>query len=280
MKKIGNILFVALASLVIFNSCGPDPDTQAPFIMLEGDDPLIITLGERWEDPGYSAMDNRDKDITARVNIAHDIPVNGVENGEGETLTAGTYSVNYSVQDEAGNEGTKTRTVKVVNGIEIYMGDYEFDRVGDENNTNIAVDFTGKKATLTSSKSDNMMFKFPKLSYISGVKVNAYIDRDEQGDEITGGNGVPGGFQVSLEETEIIMKDTAGNDSIRYKVYGNVNTATMLQECKLDTTGTNALYEFEIYYTIEREYPYDPDTSPNPDNIQSDKIRETYRYKY
>jgi hypothetical protein len=78
-------------------------DTTAPVITLVDGD-VTRVVGSTWTDPGYSATDNVDGDITSNVGVT----------GTVDTSTAGTYTLNYSVTDAAENTVTATRTVTVV----------------------------------------------------------------------------------------------------------------------------------------------------------------------
>lgn len=285
MRNLGYSFISLLIVAVVFVSCKKE-DTVAPYITLEGDNPLTIILNKEWIDPGATAMDNFDKDISSRIQVTHDIPINGVENGEGPTKQTGTYTVTYSVKDAADNRATKTRTVKVVNSAEKYMGDFECDRVG--NNVHIALNYNNQNRTLTSDKGNNWMFRLPKLCGITALKVNAYIDRDEEGQTIPSTADVPGGYQVSIIQQEFWLGDTGEGakdnqsdpgDTIYYKISGFKGGQTY-QQCKLDTTGTDAKYVFEIKYDIEQEYPYSHTAPNNPNNKENDVVTETYYYKY
>ncbi|HET8738017.1 MAG TPA: immunoglobulin-like domain-containing protein, partial [Pricia sp.] len=79
-------------------------DTTAPVITLYGAK-VIISAGQSFDDPGYSAMDNVDGDLTGNVVVDDDLNPN----------TLGTYTVTYDVSDAAGNAAVrKTRTVEVI----------------------------------------------------------------------------------------------------------------------------------------------------------------------
>ena len=89
-------------------------DTTAPVIVLLGNNPLEITLGNAYSEPGYSAIDNVDGDITASVSV---------DSSAVNTSTIGSYSVIYTVSDAAGNAATSvTRTVNVVSATTTYIG--------------------------------------------------------------------------------------------------------------------------------------------------------------
>ena len=80
-------------------------DTTAPVITLLGENPLVLVVGTPYVEPGYTATDNYDGDITTNVvvsgSVNHDVP--------------GTYTLTYNVSDLGGIPAEeKTRTVIVV----------------------------------------------------------------------------------------------------------------------------------------------------------------------
>lgn len=80
------------------------PDTTAPVISLSGDEFITLLVGEPFVDPGATAIDNVDGDISDRI----------VVTGTVDTDVAGTYELRYNVSDSAGNAAAeKTRTVFV-----------------------------------------------------------------------------------------------------------------------------------------------------------------------
>lgn len=89
------------------------PDDQiAPVITLIGGN-QTITEGDTWSEPGFSASDNVDGDLTAQVTVT----------GTVNTATPGSYTLTYSVTDAAGNTGTATRTVTVSDGSVVVEGE-------------------------------------------------------------------------------------------------------------------------------------------------------------
>lgn len=79
-------------------------DSEAPIITLKGDNPMIVEQGDPYEEPGATASDNVDGDLTDKIEISGDV----------DTSKIGTYTVTYTVSDSVGNEATVERTVKVV----------------------------------------------------------------------------------------------------------------------------------------------------------------------
>jgi len=79
-------------------------DTVAPIISLVGGNQTIVQ-GDTWTEPGYSAVDNNDGDITADVVVVNNIDSNII----------GTYTATYDVTDAAGNVAIQAvRTIYVV----------------------------------------------------------------------------------------------------------------------------------------------------------------------
>ena len=81
-------------------------DSLAPDILLTGGIEYLHEAGTDYSDPGYSALDLRDGDLTDKVQVT------GSVNGS----VTGVYYVNYAVSDEAGNISNLTRTVIVGDG--------------------------------------------------------------------------------------------------------------------------------------------------------------------
>lgn len=85
-------------------------DRTAPVITLVGDSSIDHTIGNLYTDPGYSASDNIDGNLTSSVNVGGSINVNQL----------GSYNLTYNVSDSSGNTAaTANRTVKVVSPITI-----------------------------------------------------------------------------------------------------------------------------------------------------------------
>ena len=78
-------------------------DPIAPELTLEGEATMSLTVGNTYKEPGYTATDNCDGDLTQKVEIS----------GEVNTSVSGTYTLTYTVKDGYGNTASATRTVKV-----------------------------------------------------------------------------------------------------------------------------------------------------------------------
>ena len=82
----------------------PGPDVTAPVITLTGDNPMTVYQDSEFTDPGATAEDNIDGDITSDIVVAGYVDTNSID----------TYELVYTVSDAAGNEATETRTVNVI----------------------------------------------------------------------------------------------------------------------------------------------------------------------
>ena len=82
-------------------------DTEKPVITLNGNGEETVVCYSTYNDPGATAMDNMDGDITSQI----------IKTGSVDTNTLGTYTIKYNVTDENGNVANEVvRTVNVVKG--------------------------------------------------------------------------------------------------------------------------------------------------------------------
>ena len=80
-------------------------DTVAPVITLRGASPVEVPQGATYTDPGATASDDRDGDLSASIALGGDTV---------DTDTVGDYTLTYDVSDAAGNAAeTVTRVVRV-----------------------------------------------------------------------------------------------------------------------------------------------------------------------
>jgi hypothetical protein len=92
----------------------PVVDLTPPVITLKGDNPLMLSLGARYDEPGATAMDNADGDISNDIEISGD---------EVTTSAVDTFEIIYTVKDAMGNADTAARSV-IVEGY-ILFEDFE-----------------------------------------------------------------------------------------------------------------------------------------------------------
>lgn len=78
-------------------------DVTAPELTLLGDKEITIQAGETYEEPGFTAIDDVEGDVSAKVEVT----------GTVDRYKPGTYTITYTVTDNYGNTSTVTRTVTV-----------------------------------------------------------------------------------------------------------------------------------------------------------------------
>lgn len=108
MKKIFNSTFILI--ILLLSGCGGGGgsssettiDTIPPIITLNGSNPMSVTLGNSYTEPGATVSDNIDDSLEAVIT------------GTVNTSTIGAYTITYTATDNSGNIASKTRTVNVV----------------------------------------------------------------------------------------------------------------------------------------------------------------------
>ena len=91
-------------TLVQAGTTPPTLDTTPPVLTLLGSQIMDIRQGQTFVDPGYTAIDDTDGNITNKVNVTGSVNIN----------VPGVYRLEYSVTDAAGNTSAATRIVEVV----------------------------------------------------------------------------------------------------------------------------------------------------------------------
>ncbi|HRY99252.1 MAG TPA: DUF5011 domain-containing protein, partial [Bacteroidales bacterium] len=102
-----------LFGLLVLSACEKKDDTP-PILTILGDNPLLVTIGDQdYVDPGATAADETDGDLTSAIEKEVNVNVN---------LKGNNYTITYSAKDAAGNTGTATRYVFVVNQTDYLAG--------------------------------------------------------------------------------------------------------------------------------------------------------------
>jgi uncharacterized repeat protein (TIGR01451 family) len=93
-------------TLVTVKDCSDNVANHPPVITLLGANPATVNVGETYLDPGATAFDQEDGDITNKI----------VASSTVNTAVVGSYTVTYNVKDSQGLAATPvTRTVNVIN---------------------------------------------------------------------------------------------------------------------------------------------------------------------
>jgi len=160
MKKMRNLLALAIIGSVIFVSCN-DEDTTKPVVTLRGASDTTIVLNTSWNDPGAIAEDDEDGVITD-IQVTSNLDVN----------QTGIYKITYSATDAAGNTGTATRTVRVRNSADGWAGYYKVSDVVGSN----TYDYYDN---LTASSTENKFIWVTKFAYYTGGAVKFKFENPE-----------------------------------------------------------------------------------------------------
>ncbi|MDD6094258.1 MAG: polysaccharide deacetylase family protein [Clostridia bacterium] len=78
-------------------------DVNPPVVTLQGDAEITLNAGDAFTDPGCTATDKEDGDISDRVTVEGTVNI----------YIAGTYTLKYTVKDAYGNAASAERTVNV-----------------------------------------------------------------------------------------------------------------------------------------------------------------------
>ena len=84
-------------------------DNIPPVISLKGSRNITVKVNGNYEEDGYTASDNLDGDITNKVKVSRNVNFSKV----------GTYSIIYEVEDSSNNKTTISRTINVIENVEI-----------------------------------------------------------------------------------------------------------------------------------------------------------------
>lgn len=167
-------------------------DTTAPIVTLKGSGDLVLPFGIAFTDPGATAMDETDGDLTSSIssNWDSEVDVNNVA----------VKTVEYSVSDKSGNKGSTSRKVTVkylaTNVTGEYNAIYTFTAgngspftatvsVGDSENQIKISPFYGGNAILVSELSGETGDSFPINQNANQIQVNGSGKIENKGQKIT-----------------------------------------------------------------------------------------------
>lgn len=158
MLKLSALLVAGL--LILASSC--KEDTVPPVITLTGNDEIYLNLGDTWQDPGATAEDDKDGNLTSQITVTGTVNTNKV----------GEYTLTYTVSDEAGNTATKTRKVYV-----------KADRLAGTYQVNGSISGPGQgnyqwTETITASSTDYNKLLFSNFSGFANLNISGIVSGD------------------------------------------------------------------------------------------------------
>jgi hypothetical protein len=167
MKKMRFFLVAAIATMLVFSACETE-DLSAPMITLEGEAEIDIILGgDAFLDPGATAFDEEDGDLTNNIIVT----------GEVDETMIGTYELVYNVSDQAGNKAVPVkRIVNVIVEQDTYLGTWSVNEVITGDNPDPNWNYT---ATITASANETRLL----IANFGGFTTNfvANVDFDKFG---------------------------------------------------------------------------------------------------
>ena len=111
----GTITVVAGSTTSTSTTSSSTADTTPPVISLLGSSTINLTVGDTFTDPGATATDDVDGDITSSITInGYVLPITQSYSSEVDTSTAGTYTISFYVSDASGNAATVVQRTVIV----------------------------------------------------------------------------------------------------------------------------------------------------------------------
>ncbi len=257
----------------------PIPDTEAPVITLNGASTIDLIMGSTYTEPGASATDNEDGDLTSSIVVGGDTV---------DPNSLGVYFVTFNVSDAAGNDAIEvTRTVNVVEATYCESsGDTSFQTgvtrvifgtidnadgspkdVGYEDFTNISTDiFQGTNVDLTVHVDTDGDYTVNAFVWIDW---NQDSDFDDPGEEYDLGDvtDVPDGALPTLPIT-IPESMIFGNTRMRVSAQYNVDPTSCLTnfDGEVEDYTVNVKYD-GLLFSGGTWDPSAPDGTTTADNV-------------
>lgn len=154
--KIISLLSLAL----LLWTCKKD-DNIKPLLSITGKDTVKIELNSKYTEPGFTATDDTDGDISSKVVVKSNLNIDKV----------GYYELYYSVADESGNiSESPKRIVYVYNSSNIYNGTWDskdtslFPSKGAFDITLLADSFTNNKINFSRLSSQSIYSSYCMVS--------------------------------------------------------------------------------------------------------------------
>lgn len=208
MKRISYLL---LAFAITFTAC---KDEIEPELNLAGENTIVHSLNASFTDPGYTAVDDKDGDVTGEVKVTGTVDVDLV----------GDYTLDYQVQDEAGNEAPAVeRIVQVRNDADHLDGVYFVSAnliYGSSTGTPTTVSAGSDKLT-SSTTLNNRLFldAFPVyVMYVDASTLNV-PEQGAPGDQWSGSGTIDNNGDLILE----LNHENSVGGQTKYELYYTKN---------------------------------------------------------
>jgi hypothetical protein len=239
-------------------------DTTAPVISVTGDNPATVELGTTYTDEEATANDNVDGVLTVSTY------------GTVDTSTIGTYTLTYSATDSAGNTGTATRTVNVVDTTAPVI------TVRGDNQATVELGATYTDAGATYDGGKNVPYSGTVDTSTIGTYTLTYSVTDSAGNTGTATRTVnvvdtTAPIITSNLVSSVINGDTdLGNVSTNGYVEWSISNSDDGNSVEIDQNGDVSLKQ-QANYQIKQSYIYTITATDNADN-QSILKKTVYVY--
>jgi PKD repeat protein len=219
-----------------------DTDISGPTITLTGGDTIRHMVNTPFDEPGYTAMDFADGDVTSSV----------VVGGTVNPLLIGTYYLTYNAEDLSGNQGTKVRVVIV--------DDYAAPTVTLIGVNPLSIDYRAPFLDPGVNISDNY--------YTSGLfaEVVGHVNPDVMGvysvtyhvKDLSGNEAAPLTRTIIVEDISAPVVSLLGSDTVIVDVYGNyIEMGSSVQDNHTEnltasvsgTVNVNVIGDYTLSYT-------------------------------
>lgn len=170
-------------------------DNEKPTLVLKKGSPVKVQYGDKYNEPGYTAKDNYDGDLTSQVKVS----------GIVDTKKLGKYKLYYTVTDSSDNKISKIRIVKVVDEvspvIKLNGNEKVIVPVGKE--------YSEQGFTATDNYDGDVTDKVKKSGYVNstvaGIYVITYSVSDSFGNSTSVTRTVQVGTQNDIDNDNKIM---------------------------------------------------------------------------
>ena len=190
-------------------------DTEKPVITLKGNSEITLNQGDKYNDEGARATDNIDGDITSKIKVS----------GKVDITKSGTYTITYTVTDQAGNRTEVTRKVTVVATITTTMST-------TKKKTTTKKSYTSSGSVKTTRATTQRITTPPTIALrgSSTITINqgaswhdpGFTAKDAKGNDLTGRVNVSGYVNISVAGTYRVSYTVTDNWGNRGYAYRNV----------------------------------------------------------
>lgn len=129
VNNVGEVSSPTSLVYVVDFGTGENSNNTSPVIGLDGLPLVYLEVGQSYQEPGFTALDLEDGDISDSVSVTGDI----------NNQEPGSYRIHYTVTDSRGLNGTAQRAVIVKDEVLIGEEDNKIARILDDNDVSVFV---------------------------------------------------------------------------------------------------------------------------------------------